>query len=97
MSEVKTKHLPTPWEVDPGNCIVTLNKLKNGLCVQVAECDLGAEGKANAAFIVHAVNMHQELVDALRCVVAHDYGKADLFDTMKNTIDDLLARAEGGK
>ncbi len=33
----------------------------------------------------------QGLVGALECVKAHDYMRADLFDTAKNTLDEALS------
>jgi hypothetical protein len=33
-----------------------------------------------------------EFIVALECVVHHEYGRADIFDTMKNTVDRILSK-----
>jgi len=59
------KHTPTPWTVQQSDHV-------GGLLIKpvpgqvVAQCDEGSEMEANAAFIVRAVNAHDDLVAALK-------------------------------
>lgn len=64
-----TQHTPTPWKcaARPGPCGTHL------LCIASANdlliADIWGGSEANAAFIVRAVNAHDELVAALRGVL----------------------------
>jgi hypothetical protein len=59
-------------------------------------CDT-AVGHANAAFIVKAVNCHEELVEALKSVKESllDIHRDDTLDGCLMVIEDALARGEG--
>jgi hypothetical protein len=71
-----TKHTPTPWHVDT----IPINPFSihwSGGCI--AECALPENGwsgmtvyetESNARHIVHCVNMHDQLVEALEGIVA---------------------------
>jgi len=38
---------------------------------------------------------YERAIEALKCVVAHDYGAADVFHTMRNTVDRVLSLDAG--
>lgn len=94
MTELKDKafksHTPTPWEVDPEN----ENSIQHALSKRLILHHVGA---FDAAFIVRAVNAHEELVEVL----------GDLLDAVKITgqaknipqyviqAQKVLAKAEG--
>lgn len=70
---MSTKHTPTPW-VSPSRCVGIYAPDRNGeMIASTGNSDLKRyppfpqdECEANAAFIVHAVNNHAALVEALR-------------------------------
>lgn len=74
-------HTPTPWEVfDNGRLLV----IAPGAGWSVFEIEASHQPdrpthEANAAFIVRAVNAHDDLVKALRTIV--DGASADVSDT----------------
>lgn len=57
-TETKPQHTPTPWKHE--GCEITS---ENG---ELKIYDEGGHTEADAAYIVRCVNMHEELVDALR-------------------------------
>lgn len=65
------KHTPTPWKVHSARIVASKKRDKNDvytiaqvMCFCSGEFN-GVEQKANAAFIVKAVNRHDDLVGAL--------------------------------
>lgn len=73
-------HTPTPWEVgeDVGQaerCIVTAE------CRDICTCETGfGDAEANAAFIVRVVNCHDDLLAALRALLARMEGESEWLD-----------------
>jgi hypothetical protein len=71
------KHTPAPWEArgEKGNYewnVVAPDDDDLSEPWHIAECHDGAKGcsaEANARFIVRAVNAHDDLVAALRCLL----------------------------
>lgn len=98
----QTKHTPTPWKVvkhsnfnlfDSTDHHTFAIELGGGSKVAL----LGDNQEANAAFIVKAVNAHEELLDTLY-IVKCSLEAFDQTDSMKriiNNIKQALARAEG--
>lgn len=69
-TETETRHTELPW-VFYGNRLGNFNIAKRGSSDVIAEVDCyerasEPNGKANAEFIVHAVNSHYELIEALK-------------------------------
>jgi hypothetical protein len=85
-------HTPTPWK---------LNRFKDCITVKEENCILAEKPHgigdavnrwgANAEFIVHAVNCHDELVEALKKIVS---GKLTGYG-VRMLAEKTLAKAEG--
>jgi hypothetical protein len=80
----QTKHTPLPWKTDIrengwfDNSIID----ESGECVAVAQvmnCDYGTlpTARANAAFIVKAVNNHEKLLEMVKTLLAIDTHRPD--------------------
>jgi hypothetical protein len=67
---MSSTHTPTPWFSDKGAVWDSQDLLRRLL---IAECigDSRANAKADAAFIVRAVNAHEALVELARRVAEH--------------------------
>lgn len=103
----ETAHTPLPWEAqvletenDPGVYIVGSN-LGGLVCAALpwpTEIESGdySRVEANAAFIVHAVNSHHDLIEALReeLVWHEDHDKAISKQPNANTGDNGWRRME---
>lgn len=89
------QHTPTPWEIIERNeylIIIDGVQSKRNQKIRLAVCDLPAchiAAEANAAFIVKAVNCHDELVLAL------DIAQEFLTGRAKEIALEALARARG--
>jgi len=81
-----TKHSPLPWTSDPDAENFVTVEGANG--TQVCNVDLAA----NAAFIVRAVNAHEELVRLLAELVSN--GKSDTDCGEYDAAVDLLSRLQ---
>lgn len=81
------KHTPdyAPYEIHSRTDCWTLETI-NGKVV----CSLDKDQGLNARYIVHCVNMHDELVECLRRLRMHCTDKYDA-----KQIDDLLLKAKG--
>jgi len=95
MSETReVKHTPTPWHV-------TVNRAQDLVCAGdevVADCasgDLPDITKANAEFIVRAVNCHDELVSACTFAYRRALQTQDQDSELINKLFSALAKAEG--
>jgi hypothetical protein len=104
METTYTTHTPTPWKVGLwtsyakthqfGKCLVTDLEGKD-----IANCRPSARtikqakelGEANAAYIVRAVNAHQELIDLLKQMKTAGVFKG----TWSQFVDEAIAKAEG--
>ena len=64
------EHTPTPWMVTSWDDRTTISPVNEDAVIATLWPFMRAHGdlphEANAAFIVKAVNMHEELVDALK-------------------------------
>lgn len=101
---METKHTPTPWYLGMQPATIFASSV-NGIDPRICQTDGGAnntmkEAKANAAFIVRAVNSHDELVAAIQTVIdCHNEG--DFYDRgrkVHHLIGDLkfrVAKARG--
>lgn len=86
--DCKPQHTPTPWSVGMGLSI-THKGDGAGVIAQIKNIDAGiGVMTANAAFIVRAVNVHEELVDALKTLHRES-------GVPSPAIDRLIAKAEG--
>lgn len=97
------KHTPTPWsygtkisgsENHKGFYI----RSKGGTYIlhEIHPLDEdGKEGQANAAFIVRAVNAHEELLSAAKNLLAHPYDREGVNFDAKNRLEVAIAKAEG--
>lgn len=71
----ETAHTPLPWVANDKHSGANPWRIENDEGVYanggwiIAEC-MGPDAKANAAFIVQAVNSHHRLVEALRSAIA---------------------------
>ncbi len=62
------KHTPLPWEISKnGNIIATVKKGADCLIAKISSPKT-PEKKANAAYIIKAVNAHDELLTAIKDV-----------------------------
>jgi hypothetical protein len=87
-------HTPTPWLL--GNDRETIIATDDDI---VVDCGIrrAEEAEANAAFIIRAVNCHEELLDAVKCLRQHlalfctpsDSVAAEIF----NLVDGVIAKA----
>ncbi len=95
---------PRPWVTDDSN-VEMVAILKNGIYHYIGACGADTtnyvdtmrqdESETNAAHIVHCVNMHDELVQALKDYIQLiDSGDAGFWEPTE--LRELLARAEGG-
>lgn len=86
-------HSPTPWT--SGSSAIFAGKK----CIGVTDCDSSTPNveRANAAFIVRAVNAHDDLVAALKAAKSEleAYEQAATGETYNSTqINAALAKAE---
>ena len=70
----ESKHTPGPWKVIGGTCIFAGADDETRLLAHTEEADefevVGFwETRANAAFIVRACNVHDELLEALQAIL----------------------------
>ena len=103
---MKTKHTTTPWVYHSGMVWkdgpdVFPQGDRDG--VPIARMDretdetVPTERDANAEFIVRAVNVHEELVEACRLLIAWDesHDNASLISTATSKARAAIAKAEG--
>ena len=82
----KVEHYPTPWFIDEdenGDRII-VDSLEGGLIIA------RQPNEANAAFIVRAVNSHEELLEAMKNCLEYDNK-----EIIKDTLREAISRAEG--
>lgn len=106
----KTNHTPTPWSYQSDDSQLIRNSKGDVIC----EVELpmnrergydtcNAEQEANAEFIVKAVNCHDELVEALKmllaCGIVAKYPKDDgkTFLNARLYAEQALSKAKGGE
>jgi hypothetical protein len=92
-NESKVTHTPTPWEVYSGREILAIRQKDMGVIVDLPTTRQATE---DAAFIVRAVNSHEELLVTLKeAVMAIDNEIADrpMGNTKLPEIRAALARA----
>jgi hypothetical protein len=93
---MSAQHSPTPWSIDSRQkYLVTCGKphVDRARVASCASYDNGSRAEANAAFIVRAVNAHDELVAALRpfaSLLRHFDGRAS-----RPTTGPIHSRASG--
>lgn len=113
--ETEGKHMPTPWailEYDDGKGIYPDRSLRFRSCYKVRSKEYGTiaecgENKANAAFIVRAVNSHETLLQAAKKALAvlqgcnpyglRDSNPAELKDYARRDLQEAIAQADEGK
>lgn len=94
LGEVLPTHTPTPWTAKEDGRIV--GPSQNDLTVQtIAKVQSYAdEVKADAAFIVRAVNCHAELLDIV-CMLVEQPDEYRLCPDQVSRYKDLIVKAEG--
>ena len=89
-------HTPTPWKVEPDGFHIQGNA-REGIA-QIYGFDKPTR-EANAAYIVLAVNSHQELLEALKGIL--EIGKRDMsnskYDGYFEAAKLAIAKAQGDK
>ena len=96
----KPQHTPTPWhQVDnTGALVIDLNGNVMAHCAVQDELPM-TERQANAAFIVRAVNSHEELIEALKEVTEWLAASCTTSDGAQTEAikqaNSAIARAEG--
>jgi len=84
-------HTPTPWKVTTTN-EVWMSSVCGSDGDEIAQCfKFKNESEANAAFIVRAVNSHEELLEAAKSLIK--YGVVG--DEYKEQVRQAIAKAEG--
>lgn len=100
------EHTPTPWVATD-----TMIRYLSESGAILADCEFfGVQGKANAAFIISAVNAHEELVGALkvyrkelmeRATKSGDKATLQCFQLVDEILGragvPMIAKAEGSK
>ncbi len=88
--EPTPQHTPTPWSIIEGRQLTNI-KGPNGQ--QVGQLDMRENGKVDAAFIVKAVNCHEELVAFINACL--DCKSADeLMDFVQNNAEDVITKTK---
>lgn len=106
--EIKTRttHTPTPWSVGSFGTIISGREcttdggdLPTGKLI--AKVEDWRNNQANAAFIVRAVNSHEEFLqiakDALSLVLLASYPNEQKDSQIIKRIKEAIAKAEGGR
>ena len=98
------KHTKTPWETEetfihPKGKKITIAEVYNRSNYMPAngyEIPNESEGKANAELIVHAVNMHEKLLQDLKdaVVLLKQYKLSDIDNRILNQFNETLSQAE---
>lgn len=96
-----TKHTPTPWNIVTEKNYSSIENYEED--VQICKIPLFGEGKADAEFIVRAVNSHEALAAALRDLTSwfkyakkHGYENArELNPVYLEQAQAALAKAKG--
>lgn len=87
-------HTPTPWNLNPKAVLVIESE-----GVTVASCGnanvIRDQWEANAAFIVRAVNAHEELLSLLKEARNRMIGSAPAIRSLSERTDKAITRAEG--
>ena len=101
---METKHTPTPWKAEKGRTVMHVTGQHFGVC-QISTTGYRGDtpedkrmyaerAEANAAFIVRAVNAHDELVAALEDVRAYaaDFTHGDRL--VQEMVSGIFSRAD---
>lgn len=96
----ETKHTPGPWALDEYKSVVDekgQTVLANGFSMVMSYGEDQKVAKANAAHIVKCVNMHDELVEALKLADGFLANKGYPADDplVRGAINSALAKARG--
>lgn len=107
---MKAEHTPTPWNIAPGrNAADNTIEIREGLYSAVAYVaprpHYADNQEANAAFIIRAVNSHEELLDSLHYIKELAENATDHTAAIGLILDFLnhdggaeaIRKAEGGK
>ncbi len=84
----RTAHTPVPWEHSSGAIV---KQYEDGKGFTIAQCYMEHNGTANAAFIVLAVNAHEELLS----LVKHFVSYAPKDGTIRKRLNKAIDKAEG--
>lgn len=107
MATSEARHTPTPWRavIDQGNprvfkhAMALVATTAEGAHVQAIDCTRSGanfvEDRANAEFIVRAVNCHEELVAALKVLLASANYSTDAMDAAEAQARAALSKASG--
>lgn len=93
-----TIHTPTPWKTMCFSMSPKVLEIRSEIGGPwIAEINLTGNHRENAAFIVRAVNCHDEMLETLKGLMTHpciDQSKINKLDLV--AIHNLIAEAEGG-
>lgn len=89
-TETKVQHTPTPWSAE-------LVKDQTYRIQDLKKCNVLGTGlnQANAAFIVRAVNAHEELLGASKLVLEIIANGCEVTPHIASVLDKAIAKAEG--
>lgn len=92
MTRPKAAHTPLPWRLEPGRIDVHSPCIVDANGVSVAEMwGSTKRDKANAEFLLRAVNLHHKLVKALRDAWCH---QNQMTPTAREAIREALDEVE---
>lgn len=97
--EPKPSHTPTPWKITyyEDGLLEGLNFIEGSDKTEVCSInDASTSGKANAAFIVRACNLHEDFMDLVRIVVGNDHMMNEVLPQSMAERLDAIAKAERG-
>lgn len=97
--EMKKKHTPIPWHHDPEVPRYVYANRDKGPCIAAMQYvnDSEEEAQANAAFIVTAVNSHEELLRACKAALDMLTNDRAIGVPLQAWLEAAIAKAEGGK
>jgi hypothetical protein len=100
----ESTHTPTPWKVayvwqsETVGAKIWKCKIETGQELYCPANSIGATkeiAEANAAYIVRAVNSHEQMLAMLKHLVSLDYDDTDNLESLKESAHELIAKAEG--
>ena len=89
-----TQHTPTPWKFEEST--MTLRSAPSNYWLATFDSFDGAiNNKANAAFIVRAVNSHEALLEAVKKALKYVQRAEPIDCQLEVDLKDTIAQAEG--
>lgn len=94
-TETKATHTPTPWSMGKDGMICTPDFHTLIACVGDENHISRDEHRANAAFIIHAVNSHEELLKHLKQLVASVNPQNHSDNNILEMCNEVISKVEG--